>query len=274
VNYRHAFHAGNFADCFKHSLLLWLLGAMRQKPAGICVLDTHAGAGCYDLTGDAAARTGEWQGGIGRLRADPPPVLAAYVDRVREASAYPGSPMLIAALLREQDQLICCEKHPGEYQALKRLMRSDPKVSVHHRDAWEALPALLPPASGLRRGLVLIDPPYEAADEFARIATSLANACKRFPNAVYAVWYPIKHRAPLRGFFDSIRDTGIRDAVAAELHLRAPLDPARLNGCGLLVINPPWQFGEAANAITDALVTRLADGQAGSGSAMLRIADE
>jgi 23S rRNA (adenine2030-N6)-methyltransferase len=272
MNYRHAFHAGNFADCMKHALLIWLLRALQRKSTPIAVLDTHAGAGAYDLAGGPAERTGEWRGGIGRLLHDPPPPLADYVGLVHQLGLYPGSPALIHALLRPGDRLACCELHPEEHAALLRCFAGDPAVAVHRRDAWEALGALLPLQP--RRGLVLIDPPYEAPDEFDRLAKGLATGCARFRTGVFGAWYPIKHRAPVRGFLATMRQAGIRDIVAAELLLREPLDPARLNGCGMLVINPPYRFETDALPILAALLDRLGAGEPGEGAEMIRLVDE
>ncbi len=270
MNYRHAFHAGNFADCMKHALLVWLLRAMARKPAAFAVLDTHAGAGQYDLEAEPAMRTGEWRAGIARLLENPPPELADYIALVRACGLYPGSPLLIRALLRPQDRLICCERHPEEYATLKHTMRGDARVSLHDRDAWEALGALLPPAE--RRGLVFIDPPYEAADEYLRLAAGLRAAHARFATGVFAAWYPIKHRAPVREFHAMVH--AMRDVVTAELWLREPLDPARLNGCGLLLINPPYRFEAEAPPILHALLARLGAGEIGAGVAVERLTDE
>ncbi len=273
MNYRHAFHAGNFGDCMKHALLVWLLRALQRKPAGLFVLDTHAGAGRYDLSAGPAERTGEWRAGIARLLDDPPEALADYVSLVRDCGLYPGSPVLIEAMLRPQDWLTCCELHPEDHATLRVTMAGG-KTSVHRRDAWEALGGLLPPPGGLRRALVLIDPPYEATDEFSSLAAGLARGHARFPTGVFAAWYPIKHRAPVRAFRLALRDSGLRDIVAAELWLREPLDAARLNGCGLLVVNPPFGFTAAAEPILAALLARLGTGEAGQGFAVERIADE
>lgn len=256
MNYRHAFHAGNFADCMKHALLLWLLQALQRKPAPIYVLDTHAGAGAYDLAAGPAQRTGEWREGIERLLDAPPAPLAGYVALVRRLGLYPGSPALIRAMLRTEDRLACCELHPDELFELRRRFSRDRQVAVHHRDAWEALGALLPPRE--RRGLVLIDPPFERPDEFTRLAEGLAAGHARFRAGVFAAWYPIKHRAPVRAFHTALQDTGIRDIVVAELLLREPVDPARLNGCGLVVINPPFGFEPDAATSLGALRERLA----------------
>ena len=181
MNYRHAFHAGNFGDCMKHALLVWLLRALQRKPAGLFVLDTHAGAGRYDLSAGPAERTGEWRAGIARLLDDPPEALADYVSLVRDCGLYPGSPVLIEAMLRPQDWLTCCELHPEDHATLRVTMAGG-KTSVHRRDAWEALGGLLPPPGGLRRALVLIDPPYEATDEFSSLAAGLARGHARFPD--------------------------------------------------------------------------------------------
>ncbi len=271
MNYRHAFHAGNFADCMKHALLLWLLGALHRKPAPVFVLDTHAGAGAYDLAAGPPERTGEWRTGIGKLLDEPPAALADYTGLVRRLGLYPGSPALIRAALRPGDRLGCCELHPDEYAALRRRFAADPMVGVHHRDGWEAVRALLPPPE--RRGLVFIDPPYEAADEFARLLDALRVGQARFPTGAFAAWYPIKHRSPVRAFLDGVHAGGLRDVVAAELCVRAPLDPARLNGSGLLIVNPPFRFEQETRPILAALFDRLAAG-AGSDVSITRVADE
>ena len=272
MNYRHAFHAGNFADCMKHAMLVWLVRALQHKPAPICVLDTHAGAGSYDLFAGPAERTGEWRAGIGRLLDDPPQPLVEYVGLVWQLGLYPGSPALIRTLLRPDDCLACCELHLEEYTTLRRRFADDAAVAVHRRDAWEALGALLPLQP--RRGLVLIDPPYEAPDEFDRLAKGLTTGWTRFRTGVFAAWYPIKRRAPVRAFFAAMWQAGIRDIVAAELLLREPLDPARLNGCGMLVINPPYRFETDTMPILEALLDRLGAREPGEGAEMIRLADE
>ena len=208
-----------------------------------------------DLDSGPAQRTGEWRAGIDRLLETPPAPLAAYVQLVRRLGLYPGSPALIRAILRPDDRLACCELHPEELFALRRRFARDPQVAVHQRDAWEALGALLPPKQ--RRGLVLIDPPFEDPQEFTHLAHGLAAAHARFRTGVFAAWYPIKHRAPVRGFHVAVQQAGIPDVVAAELLLHEPVDPGRLNGCGLAVVNPPFRFEAEAPAILDALLERL-----------------
>jgi 23S rRNA (adenine2030-N6)-methyltransferase len=272
VNYRHAFHAGNFADCVKHALLVWLIRALQRKPGGISVLDTHAGAGAYDLGAAPALRTGEWRDGIARLSAAPAPALADYLNLVEQIGRYPGSPALARAMLRPQDRLVCCELHPEDYAILRARLAGDARVAVHRRDAWEALGALLPPPE--RRGLVLIDPPYEAPDEFDRLCAGLRHAHRRFANGVLVAWYPIKHRAPARALHARLGESGMRDIIAAELVLREPLDAARLNGCGLIVVNPPYRFAEEAPPILDALLERLGAREAGEAASLTRLAAE
>ena len=272
MNYRHAFHAGNFADCTKHALLVWLLRALRRKPAPFAVLDTHAGAGRYDLSGDAE-RTGEWRAGIAHLLHDPPAPLADYVGLVEAEGLYPGSPALIRAMLRPDDRLTCCELHPQEAAALRRGFAQDRQVAVHERDGWGALSALLPPA-GAKRGLVLIDPPYEAPGEHARVAEAFATVARRFPAGIVAAWYPIKHRAPVRTLHEAIRLAGVRDVVAAELWLREPTDPARLNGNGLLVRNPPFQWQPEWPEMLAALLDRLGGDEPGQGWTVARVTEE
>ena len=268
MNYRHAFHAGNFADCVKHALLVWLLAALARKPAGFAVLDTHAGLGEYDLSSPEAQRTGEWRGGIGRLRGISDGPLAQYLALVPDAERYPGSPAIARALLRPQDRLLLNELHPEDHATLKRAFRG---IAVHKRDAHEAARALTPFPE--KRGLVLLDPPFEAPDEYDRLAETLAAVWKRARGHVQAAWYPIKHMAPVHAFHHAIRQAGIRDVIAAEFWLREPLDAARLNGCGLLVVNPPFGFEAEGGAILAALQAALADDPA-AGWRMARITDE
>jgi 23S rRNA (adenine2030-N6)-methyltransferase len=275
MNYRHAFHAGNFGDCVKHALLLALLRALLRKPAPLFVLDTHAGAGHYDLAAASAQRTNEAANGILRLLDHVPPALQDYVATVRGLGLYPGSPALIRSLLRADDRLACCEAHPEVCARLRRLFRDDRPhrrqagVAVHQRDAWQALKGLLPPAQ--KRGLVLIDPPYEEPGEFARVAEGLTLAQSRFPTGVLAAWYPVKHRAPVRALFNTL---GLRDVIAAELLLREPLDPTRLNGCGLVIVNPPYLFEPEAQSILAGLLDRLGDREPGEAALVTRLADE
>jgi 23S rRNA (adenine2030-N6)-methyltransferase len=271
VNYRHAFHAGNFADCLKHAVLVWLLRALTRKAAPLFVLDTHAGAGRYDLA-SAPPRTQEWQQGIASLLDDPPSALEDYLGLVRSLGLYPGSPEITRALLRSCDRLVCCELHPEDARTLRCHFAGDHRVAVHRRDAWEALSALLPPQE--RRGLVLIDPSFEDHREFTILASGLAAGWRRFPAGVLTAWYPIKQRALPRRLLDAVRDSGMRDVVTAELCLREPTDPTRLNGCGMLVVNPPYRFEHEVPAILTALLNRLGRGENGRTATVRRIVDE
>ena len=273
MNYRHAFHAGNFADVFKHAALVALLDALAQKLAPLCYVDTHAGRGRYDLAADAATRTGEHRGGIARvLAAAPQAALASYLDALRACGAlgrdgtlafYPGSPLLALARLRGDDRAVLCELQPDEYAALRVLFRDDTRVHVHLRDGYAALPALLPPPQ--KRGLVLIDPPYEAQDgEFAAIQTALRTAWLRWPQGVYAVWYPIKRRATLRPFQRWLAASGARKVLIAELQVRGDDSPLRMNGCGLAIVNAPYRIDASLAALLTTLHPLLADGPGAS----------
>lgn len=264
MNYRHAFHAGNFADVLKHAVLTLCLEHLKRKEAAFRVIDCHAGIGRYDLWGDAANRTGEYQAGIARLldAAAPPAGLEPYLAAVRALNPrgqplrwYPGSPRLTQALLRPQDSLVLVELHPEDVGALGAEFAGDRRVAVRHMDAYAALKALLPPPE--RRGLVLIDPPFERRDEFERMLRGLAQALKRWPGGIYAAWYPIKARPPVDAFLAGMRGFE-RPALAVELMVRPGDVPERLNGCGLAILNPPWRLDEALAGLLPGLARLLA----------------
>ncbi|WP_298224241.1 23S rRNA (adenine(2030)-N(6))-methyltransferase RlmJ [Acidocella sp.] len=270
MNYRHIYHAGNFADVMKHALLLRLLASMQRKPKPFLVLDTHAGVGRYDVASEGAKKTGEWEQGVGRLLAAPPPALAEYVNAVNKLGVYPGSPVFAAAALRPDDRLVACELHPEDAAALRRNMHGCANTAVHERDGYEALGAFLPPPE--KRALVLIDPPFERKDEFSIAAQRLGKAWKKFPSGVYVFWYPIKHRAPVRAFFEALKATGIKDVIAVELLCRPDTDPTRLNGAGLAIVNPPYGFKDEAAPILAACVAAF--GEAGAGVVVERVIHE
>ncbi len=272
MNYRHAYHAGNAADCLKHAVLVWVLRALARKDKPFFVLDTHAGTGHYDLDADEARRTGEAAGGILRLLAAPPPALADFVRLVEQLGLYPGSPAIAAALLRPGDRAAACELHPDDHAALRRQLGRHRQVGVHLRDGYEAIGAFLPPPE--RRGLTLIDPPYEVPDEFTRVLEALRAAYGRFPGGTAIAWYPVKHRAPVRAFHDALRGAGLADIVSAELLLREPLDASRLNGSGLIVVNPPYRFEAEVAPILAALLERLGNREPGEAAGLTRLADE
>jgi 23S rRNA (adenine2030-N6)-methyltransferase len=248
LNYRHAFHAGNFADVFKHALLVLLLKSFHAKDKPFVYLETHAGAGCYDLESEAARKTGVARDGIGRLwaRREEFPELSDYFAAVRalnrgaEPCLYPGSPRVAHPLLRPQDRMVLFELMPEECAPLRDAFARDARVHVHCQDGYAGLKAQLPPPE--RRGLVLIDPPYEAADEFDRILEGLALARARWATGTYAVWYPIKDRPPVKRFHERLTATGIRKMLAAELSIYPEDTAFRLNGCGMVLVNPPWQI--------------------------------
>ncbi len=270
MNYRHAFHAGNFADCFKHALLVVLLEAMQRKQKPFLVLDTHAGTGRYDLTSGASERTGEWRDGIGKLLERRPPALDTYLACIEKLGLYPGSPVIAASLIRPGDRLIACELHPEDAPILKAELAVASNASVHQRDGYAALRAFLPPPE--KRALILIDPPFEHPDEFATLTKNLAAAYEKFSSGCYVIWYPIKHRAPVRNFFETLKLTPLRDVIATEFLLREPLNPARLNGCGLLIINPAYGFEAQAEPILQAFKNTL--GEVGSCVGIERLMNE
>ena len=272
MNYRHAYHAGNFADCFKHALLVLLLDSLARKPKPFFVLDTHAGAGRYDLDAAVARRTAEANSGILRVLQRPSPILERYLGLVRQLGLYPGSPVLTEAVLRHGDRLVCCELQQDDAATLRRVFRHDPRVEVHERSGWEALNALLPPRE--KRGLLFIDPPFEASDEFSTLVDGLRCGHARFGHSISAAWYPIKHMAPVRRFQAELASSGIRDIVAVELHLREPTHPGRLNGCGLVVINPPYQFEDQARLIAMAILDGVGNDETGRAASVVRLVDE
>lgn len=252
MKYRHAFHAGNFADVHKHVVLLALLEALQRKDKGFLYVDTHAGDGLYDLRGaDARQGAHESADGVEKLRAaasGPPPALVAhYLECVAAARrmsgirhAYPGSPWLAAQLLRPQDRAVCCESRTEAFVALRRALRDAARVSCENLDGYERLPALLPPVE--RRGLVLIDPPYEdGRDDRRRIGQALEAALRRFATGVYAVWYPIKHDADTNRWLDALRARLAQPWLSCELWLHPRDTRVGLNGSGMLVIHPPYQ---------------------------------
>ncbi len=271
MNYRHAFHAGNFADVFKHTILLGLIEALKGKQTPFCYVDTHAGRGRYDLNGAEATRTGEATSGVQRLLASTraPALLHVYVNLVRalnagheELTVYPGSPLLASLLMREHDRGILCELQPEEAVALKALFRGDARFAVHERDGYAAMKALLPPPQ--RRGLVLVDPPFEAQDdEFRVIEKALTDAERRWPTGIYAVWYPIKLRQHVQPFHRWLARIGFAKVLVAELLLHPDNSALRLNGCGIAIVNPPWKFERQLEDLLPALQTLLAQGRYG-----------
>ena len=276
MNYRHAFHAGNHADVLKHVVVLALCDALTSKPAACFALDTHAARGLYKLDGESAQKTGEAQDGIARLVAEAPrdASIQRYLMAVKAcrqqhgAHAYPGSPWLLAHALREQDRIAACELLPEEAAALKANLGQDPRIAVHQRDGYAAIKALLPPRHAARkfaRGLVLIDPPYEAQlDEFDTALAAIREALARWPQGMLALWYPIKQRRVLQGFYRRAAALEAKSALVLELLVRPDDSPLRMNGSGMLILNAPWQFDVAMRPAMAALQVAL--GEAGAAS--------
>lgn len=277
MNYRHGYHAGNFADLLKHTALCELLRLLTSKDKKLFVLDTHAGAGGYDLAADKARRTGEAEAGIVRLlgegKAGMPGAVARYLasvqayDRKFGAAGgtprrYPGSPRLVRAALRPGDRFVACEKHPEEALHLKREFAGDRAVEVSQSDGYHALKSMLPPPE--RRGLILIDPPFEATDEFEVLLRALRHGLRRFATGCYAVWYPIKDEEAVRSFMASLAEM---KPLVLELRLGRDVAPGKLAACGLAVINPPWKFEEAMREALPWIAARLGPGVRASISA-------
>jgi 23S rRNA (adenine2030-N6)-methyltransferase len=269
MNYRHAFHAGNFADVFKHIFLSRILLYLIKKPAPLRYIDTHAGLGWYDLDSSEALRTGEWRNGIARLdptRASPAvrDLLAPYLDALGprddtgKPSSYPGSPGIAQHILRPADRLLLCELHPDDAPALRRAMGRDKRVKVLTIDGYTALAAYVPPPE--RRGLVLIDPPFEEKTEFDTLVRTVAIACRKWPTGTYAIWYPIKEPGAVASFSQHLRAIDLAEFQQIEL-TRDP-DPARpgaLRGCGLFIINPPYTLGDEAALLLPFLIRSLSE---------------
>jgi len=259
VNYRHAFHAGNHADVLKHATLARVLVHMLEKPKPFLFLDTHAGIARYDLEADEAKRTGEADDGIRKLWAlDPAPApFKSYLSLVKRINRdglrwYPGSPGIARLLMRPEDRIELCELHPQDVQTLKRATAGDRRVTVRREDGYHALKALLPPPE--RRGVVLVDPPFEAKDEAEQLLKGMRQALKRFATGTYLIWYPIKDRPPVDALHEGLRSTGVKRQLVAELWMSPPLSPMILNGSGLVIINPPFKLEtwlrEALSALT------------------------
>ncbi len=267
MNYRHVYHAGNFADVVKHAVLARLVEYLKQKDKAFRVVDTHAGIGLYDLASAEAQKTGEWRGGIGvlldaALSPEAAALLAPYLETVRALnpdgglSRYPGSPLIARHLLRRQDRLSAAELHPEDAERLKILFEGDFQVRVMALDGWLAFGAHLPPKE--KRGLVLVDPPFEEEGEFDRIVGGLAKACKRWPGGIYALWYPIKNRKAVAAFREALRETGIPKLLDIVFEIRPSSSEPSLDGTGMVVVNPPFTLEEELRALLPVLHRALA----------------
>jgi 23S rRNA (adenine2030-N6)-methyltransferase len=286
MNYQHAFHAGNFADVHKHAVLARILEHLRQKPAAFRVIDTHAGSGRYDLFGAEAERAQEWRDGIGRIfvalrtntykqkmqGTSAQTLLAPYLDAVAalnrdgdsrdndlpdadprdgELRFYPGSPLIALALMRRQDRLIACELELRAAASLKAVLQGDRRAKVLAIDGWMALNANVPPKE--RRGLVLVDPPYEESADFSRLSAALAEAHRKWPTGIYLLWYPIKERDAADALARRLRKLAVPKILRCEMLLGAPRADVGLIGSGLIVVNPPYTLYDELRIILPAL---------------------
>lgn len=286
MNYRHHYHAGNFADVFKHAALVQLVRAMQRKDKGFLYLDTHAGRGSYDLLSAASgltlARTPEWPDGIGRLLdADPStlsPVLCEYLELCRAHDAvhrtaaeqasepealryYPGSPRFVQELARPQDRLTLCELQPDEFALLDDEFLGARRARIERIDGYIAIKAQLPPIE--RRALILIDPPFEEADEFVQVGRAISEGLRRLPSATIAVWYPLTERARSEAFLDQLVQLKLPPCCVIELLIAGAMAPQKLKGCGLVVINPPWRLAPVLADLATDLAVRLAQSPGG-----------
>lgn len=269
MNYRHGFHAGNFADILKHVMLMRILTHLNGKDKPYRIIDTHAGAGRYDLGSDEALRTHEWRDGVARL--DQAPLASAAENLLtpwRTAlsaartlygpDAYPGSPWLCRQAMRADDRLIAAELHENTYRKLAQTIGRDSRCKALAIDGWIALSANVPPKE--RRGLVLIDPPFEEKDEFATLAASFIAAWRKWPTGTYALWYPVKDQRAVDGFIEAVTEAGIGRLLRLEIDVDRPEAAGGLGATGLLVVNPPWLLTQEAETLLPALTERLAQG--------------
>jgi 23S rRNA (adenine2030-N6)-methyltransferase len=266
MNYRHIYHAGNFADVLKHAVLARLIDYLKLKDKPFRVIDTHAGIGVYDLSSEEAQKTGEWLGGIGKLLGpDLPksvaPLLAPYLDTVKALNAtssvrlYPGSPKLARMLLRKEDRLSLMELHPADYQTLHGNFADDFQTRVTRLDGWLALNAHVPPKE--KRGLILVDPPFEEPNEYQRLADGLSKAWRKFPGGIYCLWYPLKRGAPIKDFMTALHALEIPKMLCAELSVRSEREEG-LTGSGLIIVNPPYTLKGELDILLPFLKEKLA----------------
>jgi 23S rRNA (adenine2030-N6)-methyltransferase len=264
MNYRHSYHAGNFADVLKHAILCWTIAYLQQKEAPLCFVDTHAGCGVYDLSGPEALKTSEAKDGVLRLldRPDVPAVLKPYLDLVRRQGgmAYPGSPALMKAMARKSDRLVLCELHPEEASRLREAMGPSRSIQVHEDDGYRRLKSLVPPAE--RRGLVLIDPPFEQPEELLQLSSAFIAAHRKWPTGVYLLWFPIKDHGMLERFVAELKSS-----LITKLSL-VTLDVGRAEGLsktGLVLANAPYTLEADWAPALDWLAKTLAQGARATG---------
>jgi 23S rRNA (adenine2030-N6)-methyltransferase len=282
MNYRHAYHAGNFADVLKHAVLANIIAYLGRKDAAFRVIDTHAGIGLYDLASDEALKTGEWQGGVGRiLKSDLSAPLQAFLDpwleTIRAANGgddllvYPGSPKVATTLGRLQDRFLFNELHPEDAQQLAALYDGDRRVQIGRENGYVTVRAQLPPRE--RRGLVVIDPPFEEAGEFQRMLRAIEDTSRRFATGSMLLWYPIKDQDAVDAFLSDAAETGVSRLLCIEQWVREPGGDGPLAGAGMLVVNPPYTLADEMRAIMPELIDLLADGP-GAGGRVVWLVEE
>ncbi|WP_026878108.1 23S rRNA (adenine(2030)-N(6))-methyltransferase RlmJ [Ignatzschineria larvae DSM 13226] len=255
LSYRHSFHAGNHADVLKHTVQSLIIESLTEKEKAFLYLDTHSGAGRYQLTSAESEKTGEYLEGIARIWAtsERPEILAPYLDVVKKLNSdgelryYPGSPLLAKALLRSQDQLIMTELHPSDYPRLVEEFARDRRAEVLKEDGFQQLKSKLPPTS--RRGFVLIDPPYELKTDYEAVVSGIVEGYKRFATGIYAIWYPVVSRTQINNMVEALRETGIRKILQIELGVQPDSEERGMTASGMIVINPPWKLEAQIQAI-------------------------
>jgi len=261
LSYRHSFHAGNFADVLKHIIQVEVLEYLCQKDKAFDYIDTHAGAGIYSLTSDHAKKTGEFEQGIGRMVNTRIPEISGYLDAVKACNDknrlqnYPGSPYIANQFLRSQDQANLFELHPADFQTLNQLFQSKRQIKVHKKDGYEGLLSLLPPKS--RRGLVLIDPPYEVKEDYQKTVSTIIQAHKKFATGTFAIWYPVVDRARIVQMLQSLKKSGIRRIQVYELGLTADTKEHGMTASGMIVINPPWTLMDRMKIVLPKLLATI-----------------
>jgi 23S rRNA (adenine2030-N6)-methyltransferase len=261
MNYRHSFHAGNFADVVKHLALVCIVLYLRRKETPFAVIDSHAGRGVYDLASPEARRTGEAETGIERLRGlDGPEALRMYLSLAADPKAYPGSPLIAAELLRTQDRLVAVEKHPEEAAELKKALASFRKARVEEDDGYHRLASLLPPQE--RRGLILIDPPFEVQDEFERAAEAVKQGLARFATGIFLIWYPVKSQAAARAFCGEVLASAPAFVTALAIDTAIAAAEGKLDRTGLLLLNPPYGFDADMKEVLALVMPRMPGGKA------------
>jgi 23S rRNA (adenine2030-N6)-methyltransferase len=269
MNYRHSFHAGNFADVHKHAVLARILEYLRQKPGGFRVIDSHAGAGRYDLSAAEPSRSGEWRDGIARIweklaetDVRVRELLAPYIEAVAacntdgDLSTYPGSPLIAQKMLRGQDRLVACEIEPRSAAGLAGVLRGDRRAKAIAIDGWTAIPAYVPPKE--RRGLVFIDPSFEDAGDFTHLSEALSAAHRKWPAGIYVLWYPVKTREGPDALARRLGRLGIANILRCEMMLRPPHADSGLAGSGLILVNPPYTLEQELQILLPALIRMLA----------------